>query len=106
MKVSNTDIIDTLTDEKKLNCCLIQGWCFKKSLTTVPKAKIDGTMSMFRLPWGNQRDTEKKKSFTFANWEVRIRFPDGPHNILVLFLDFYITYLFSPNLTLDPLLSQ
>ena len=37
MKVSNTDIIDTVTDEKKLNSCLIQGWCFKKSLSTVPK---------------------------------------------------------------------
>ena len=41
MKVSNTDIIDTVTDEKKLNLCLIQGWCFLKSLSTVPKrAKI------------------------------------------------------------------
>ena len=41
MKVSNTDIIDTVTDEKKLNLCLIQGWCFQKSLSTVPKrAKI------------------------------------------------------------------
>ena len=37
MKVSNTDIIDTVTDEEKLNWCLIQGWCFKKSLSTVPK---------------------------------------------------------------------
>ena len=37
MKVSNTDIIDTAADEKKLNRCLIQGWCFKKSLSTVPK---------------------------------------------------------------------
>ena len=37
MKVSNTDIIDTVIDEKKLNWCLIQGWCFKKSLSTVPK---------------------------------------------------------------------
>ena len=40
MKVSNTDIIDTVTDEKKLNWCLIQGWCFKKSLSTVPKREI------------------------------------------------------------------
>ena len=39
MKVSNTDIIDTVTDEKKLNWCLIQGWCFKKSLSTVPKSE-------------------------------------------------------------------
>ena len=37
MKVFNTDIIDTTTDEKKLNRCLIQGWYFKKSLSTVPK---------------------------------------------------------------------
>ena len=41
MKVSNIDIIDTVADEKKLNMCLIQGWCYKKSLSTVPKkAKI------------------------------------------------------------------
>ena len=39
MKVSNTDIIDTVTDEKKLNLCFIQGWCFQKSLSTVPKSK-------------------------------------------------------------------
>ena len=37
MKVSNIDIIDTVADGKKLNWCLIQGWCFKKSLSTVPK---------------------------------------------------------------------
>ena len=37
MKIFNTDIIDTTTDEKKLNRCLIQGWYFKKSLSTVPK---------------------------------------------------------------------
>ena len=40
MKVSNIDIIDTGADEKKLNWCLIQGWCFKKSLSTVPKREI------------------------------------------------------------------
>ena len=34
MKLFNTDIIDTVADDKK---CLIQGWCFKKSLSTVPK---------------------------------------------------------------------
>ena len=34
MKLFNTDIIDTVADDKKL---LIQGWCFKKSLSTVPK---------------------------------------------------------------------
>ena len=39
MKVSNTDIIDTAADEKKLNMCLIQGWCYKKSLSTVPKSE-------------------------------------------------------------------
>ena len=39
MKLSNTDILDAVTDEKKLNWCLIQGWCFKKSLSTVPKSK-------------------------------------------------------------------
>ena len=39
MKVSNTDIIDTDTDEKKLNWCLIQGWCFQKSLSTVSKSE-------------------------------------------------------------------
>ena len=39
MKVFNTDIIETVTDEKKLNWCLIQAWCFKKSLSTVPKSK-------------------------------------------------------------------
>ena len=40
MKISNTDIFETVTDEKKLNWCLIQGWCFKKSLSTVPKREI------------------------------------------------------------------
>ena len=39
MKVFNTDIIETVTDEKKLNWCLLQGWCFKKSLSTVPKSE-------------------------------------------------------------------
>ena len=39
MKVSNIDIIDTVADEKKLNMCLIQGWCYKKSLSTVPKSE-------------------------------------------------------------------
>ena len=39
MKVSNIDIIDTVADEKKINWCLIQGWCFKKSLCTVPKTE-------------------------------------------------------------------
>ena len=39
MKVSNTDIIDTAADEKKLNRCLIQGWYYKKSLSTVPKSE-------------------------------------------------------------------
>ena len=39
MKVSNIDIIDTVADEKKLNMCLIQGWCYKKSLSAVPKSK-------------------------------------------------------------------
>ena len=39
MKVSNIDIIDTGADEKKLNRCLIQGWCYKKSLSTVPKSE-------------------------------------------------------------------
>ena len=34
MKLFNTDIIDTVADDKR---CLIQGWCFKKSLSTVPK---------------------------------------------------------------------
>ena len=37
MKLFNTDIIDTVADDKKLDWCLIQGWCFKKSLSTVPK---------------------------------------------------------------------
>ena len=37
MKLFNTDIIDTVADDKR---CLIQGWCFKKSLSTVPKRKI------------------------------------------------------------------
>ena len=37
MKLFNTDIIDTVADDKKLNWCLIQGWCFKKSLSAVPK---------------------------------------------------------------------
>ena len=37
MKLFNTNIIDTVTDDKK---CLIQGWCFKKSLSTVPKREI------------------------------------------------------------------
>ena len=36
MKLFNTDIIDTVADDKR---CLIQGWCFKKSLSTVPKRK-------------------------------------------------------------------
>ena len=39
MKISNTDIFETVTDEKKLDWCLIQGWCFKKSLSTVPKSE-------------------------------------------------------------------
>ena len=39
MKVSNTDIIDTAADEEKLNMCLVQGWCYKKSLSTVPKSE-------------------------------------------------------------------
>ena len=39
MKVSNIDIIDTVADEKKLNMCLIQGWCYKKSLSAVPKSE-------------------------------------------------------------------
>ena len=37
MKVSNTDIIDTAADEKKLNMCLIQGWCYKKISQYCPK---------------------------------------------------------------------
>ena len=37
MKVSNIDIIDTVADEKKINWCLIQGWCFKKSSQYCPK---------------------------------------------------------------------
>ena len=37
MKLFNTDIIDTVGDDKKR---LIQGWCFKKSLSTVPKREI------------------------------------------------------------------
>ena len=37
MKLFNTDIIDTVADDKR---CLIQGWCFKKSLSTVPKREI------------------------------------------------------------------
>ena len=37
MKLLNTDIIDTVADDKKLDWCLIQGWCFKKSLSTIPK---------------------------------------------------------------------
>ena len=37
MKVSNIDIIYTVADEKKINWCLIQGWCFKKSLSAVPE---------------------------------------------------------------------
>ena len=46
MKVSNIDIIDTVADEKKINWCLIQGWCFKKSLSTVPKTvKLTGRES-------------------------------------------------------------
>ena len=36
MKLFNTDIIDTVADDKR---CLIQGWCFKKSLSTVPKSE-------------------------------------------------------------------
>ena len=39
MKVSNIDIIDTVADEKKINWCLIQGWCFKNLLSTVPKSE-------------------------------------------------------------------
>ena len=37
MKLFNTDIIDTIADDKKLDRCLVQGRCFKKSLGTVPK---------------------------------------------------------------------
>ena len=43
MKVSNTDIIDTVGDDKKR---LIKGWCFKKSLSTVPKSENYGHESM------------------------------------------------------------
>ena len=39
MKLFNTDIIDTIADDKKLDRCLVQGRCFKKSLSTVPKTK-------------------------------------------------------------------
>ena len=39
MKLFNTDIIDTIANDKKFDRCLIQGWCFKKSLSTVPKTK-------------------------------------------------------------------
>ena len=53
MKVSNTDIIDTVTDEKKLNWCLIQGWCFKKSLSAVPKCEIY-VLAVFRLMKSHQ----------------------------------------------------
>ena len=50
MKVSNIDIIDTVADEKKLNMCLIQGWGYKKSLSTVPKKRKlrDWTVSTSR----------------------------------------------------------
>ena len=37
MKLFNTYIIDTIADDKKLDRCLVQGRCFKKSLSTVPK---------------------------------------------------------------------
>ena len=39
MKVFNTDIIDTADDEKKLNMCLIQGWCSKKISQCCPKTE-------------------------------------------------------------------
>ena len=39
MKVYNTDIIDTAADEKKLNMCLVQGWCYKNLSVLSQKAK-------------------------------------------------------------------
>ena len=39
MKLFNTDIIDTIADDRKFDRCLIQGWNFKKSLSTLPKNK-------------------------------------------------------------------
>ena len=53
MKVSNIDIIDTAADEKKLNRCLIQGWCYKKSLSAVPKCEIY-VLAVFRLMTSHQ----------------------------------------------------
>ena len=39
MKASKIDIIDTVADEKKLNMCLIQGWCSKKISQCCPKTE-------------------------------------------------------------------
>ena len=50
MKLFNTDIIDTVADDKK---CLIQGWCFKKSLSAVPKCEIY-VLAVFRLMTSHQ----------------------------------------------------
>ena len=54
MKLFNTDIIDTVADDKKL---LIQGWCFKKSSQYCPKKRKlrDWTMSTSRI--ASQRNT-------------------------------------------------
>ena len=48
-KPQQTNRFDSCTDtvkdtrcqiwKKKLNMCLIQGWCYKKSLSTVPKSE-------------------------------------------------------------------
>ena len=49
MKLFNTDIIDTIANDKKFDRHFIQGWCFKKSLSTLPKNKNNMSERCLRL---------------------------------------------------------
>ena len=66
MKVSNIDIIDTIADEKKLNMCLIQGWCSKKISQCCPKKQKvrDWTVSASHLT----HSKKLKNSYLFTFW--------------------------------------
>ena len=68
MKVSNIDIIDTAADEKKLNRCLIQGWCYKKSLSTVPKSENYAIERCRRLTSHNATKFVLKLVGLMAKW--------------------------------------
>ena len=65
MKLFNTDIIDTIADDKKFDRCLIQGWCFKKSVSTVPKIKNYMSERCLRL-------ATQHNLFTFVSEVLRV----------------------------------